>query len=464
MIARAWGRIAALLGRLLGRSGVEMLGVGISGFLVRVLGTVLIMALTIAMTRTMGAAGYGAYAYAMAVSYIFVVLATFGLPISSNRILTRYFHRGRHAAAASFSLFSIALICIVTPIVGAVAAWPLRLLTGTSDVVGDPLILAALVLSVGLMRYLSESTRALELPLAGMLWESIGQRLLFGAAFFGAWALLGGELGARGAVVAYILATLVAVVVLGAASVRRIGRVPWRAITFRPWRDWLGISLHMVTTPVFYFVVSETDVLIIGALLGPGDVGLYQVARRLADLVSFASSAINVLGLSRIARLRAAGDAGGLKETIGAINWAAATPAVLGFVVLAIIGHWVLGLFGPEFPEVWALMLAITGSRLVDILFGPTSEILLMSGYHREAGRLNSILMVANILLNLSLIPLLGLWGAVIATTSIVIIWNIYQYRLVRRALRIDASLVGRALTRLLALAATRPPASRPAP
>ena len=104
-----------------------MLGVGAGGFLVRIVGTVLTMGLTIAMTRTMGAAGYGAYAYAMAVSYIFVVLATFGLPISSNRILTRYFHRDRRAAAASFSLFSVLVIGVVTPIVGFVAAWPLRL-------------------------------------------------------------------------------------------------------------------------------------------------------------------------------------------------------------------------------------------------------------------------------------------------------------------------------------------------
>ncbi len=450
MIGRGRRRVTALLGRLLGRHGVEMLGMGAGGFLVRIAGTVLILALTIAMTRTMGAAGYGAYAYAMAVSYIFVVLATFGLPISSNRILTRYYHRGRRAAAASFSLFSVALIGVVTPIVGAVAAWPLRLLAGAADVAGDPLILAALVLAVGLLRYLSESTRALDMPLAGMLWENIALRLLFGAAFFGAWALLGGELGARGAIVAYILATLVVVMVLGAASARRIGRVPWQALSFRPWRDWLGISLHMVTTPVFYFVVSETDVLILGALLGPAEVGLYQVARRLADLVSFASGAINVLGLSRIARFRAAGDRQALRETIGAINWAAAAPAAVGCVVLAIVGHWVLGLFGPEFPQVWGVMLAITVSRLIDILFGPTSEILLMSGYHREASRLNTVLMVANVLLNLTLIPLLGLWGAVLATTSVVIAWNVYQYRLVRRALGIDPSLVGRLLGRLL--------------
>ena len=103
--------------------------------------------------------------------------------------------------------------------------------------------------------------------------------------------------------------------------------------------------------------------------------------------------------------------------------------------MLAVAGYWILGLFGPEFPKVWGVMLAITVARLIDILFGPTSEILLMSGYHREASRLNTVLMVANILLNVTLIPLLGLWGAVLATSLIVIIWNVYQYRLVRRAL-----------------------------
>ncbi len=450
MIAGLWRRIAALPTRLLGHHGAEMLGVGAGGFVVRIVGTVLMMGLTIAMTRTMGAAGYGAYAYAMAVSYIFVVLATFGLPISSNRILTRYFHRDRRAAAASFSLFSVVVIGIVTPIVGAVAAWPLRLLSDAAAVAGDPLILAMLVLAVGLMRYFSESTRALGLPLAGMVWENIAQRLLFAAMFFGLWALLGGRIGATGAVVAYIVATFVAVAALAAQTASRIGWVDRRCLSFRPWRDWLGISLHMVTTPVFYFFVSETDVLIIGALLGPGEVGLYQVARRLADLVSFASGAINALGLSRIARFRAAGDTAALGQTIGAINWAAITPAAIGCVVLAVAGYWILGLFGPEFPQVWGVMLAITVARLIDILFGPTSEILLMSGYHREASRLNTVLMVANILLNLALIPLLGLWGAVLATSFIVIVWNVYQYRLVRRALHIDASLVGRALTHLL--------------
>ena len=62
-----------------------------------------------------------------------------------------------------------------------------------------------------------------------------------------------------------------------------------------------------------------------------------------------------------------------------------------------------------------------------------------MTGHHRDTIRAYALAAVANIVLNLLLIPAFGIIGAAIATYTAMLGGNFYLYRLVQKRLGIDA-------------------------
>ena len=217
-----------------------------------------------------------------------------------------------------------------------------------------------------------------------------------------------------------------------------------RRLRPRQVRVWLSLSTTMMITPVFYFVLSETDILCLGFFSDPADVGLYNVARRLAELMQFAYVAVNTLLLPRIAAAHAARDTARMQAIVDTMNILVLIPASLVLVVLAGGGRSVLSLFGPEFVGGWVVVLMLVVPRFIDLVLGPASEVLMMTGDQRRVARINIAAGLANLGLNLLLVPAWGALGAATATAVTMIGWKSVLYVLCRRRTDVQPSLVGR--------------------
>jgi len=86
--------------------------------------------------------------------------------------------------------------------------------------------------------------------------------------------------------------------------------------------------------------------------------------------------------------------------------------------------------------QVWALGLLAVG-RLVNASTGPVGYLMNLTGYQNLSARVYGFSALLNILLNGALIPLWGLAGAVLATTTTMILWNVCLYILVKKHLGI---------------------------
>ena len=69
----------------------------------------------------------------------------------------------------------------------------------------------------------------------------------------------------------------------------------------------------------------------------------------------------------------------------------------------------------------------------------PVEYLLNMTGHHRDTIRIYALAALANIALNLLLIPSFGIIGAAIGTYMAMLGGNVFLYRLVRKRLGINA-------------------------
>lgn len=417
----------------------------------KIVGQLLILVVTVAMTRVMGAAEYGTFAYLIALSFAVVLVATLGLPMAANKIVSRYTARGRIGRSRRFILFGTGAIVAASLVCGTlfdlVWVW-----YGAADL--SWWHLTGLILTMALMRFLTDTARALGRPLLGFGAETAGVRLLY-LIGVGAALLLPLGLSVRVAVEVYIVANAVVVAVLLAAVLARVRTVeanpPRRMAPL--YRQWGATALLMLTTPLFFYVISETDILVLGLVGSPAEVGVYQVARRLAELTMFCSIAINGVGLARLAECHALRQPDRLQRTVDLMMVLSAVPTVGVALVLLAFGEPLLRLFGPDFTAGYVAMGILAAYRTIDVLTGPASEVLMMTGHHHRVFRANLAFAAANVVVVAVFASLWGLEGAALGTATGTLLWKAAMYAMVRRLTPYETSILVR-LARLRARAA----------
>lgn len=444
------GRVAALVGHVRGlfgdHDGRAVLVTSMVSFVLRALGVVLITTVTILFTRLMGPEEYGRVAFLLSGSFIIVLFAGCGLPTASSRLVPRYLGRGRHAEAQHYLIFGLVFLGVLAAIVGAGFA---AMLHGVPSWFGayalSPWTLIGFVVSIALMRFVSECGRAFGFQFLGFAAEGvIARAFLLIALLIYLW--LGSRPSAEVALFLWVLAQSVTVVIVVAVMLCRL-RPDRTAIRRRPtrvYRAWLGTASMMLMTPIFYFLLFETDIIVLGLLAGPYDVGVYQVARRLAELAVFCSGAVSAVGLPRLARAHAERRTDRLQATVDMINLIGIVTTAGVVAGLVVLGPYGLALFGPEFSAGYTTLIVLAIGRLIAVMLGPASDLLLMTGHHQRLGRVNLFFAFLNLALNLLLVPALQSLGAAIATSIASVGWSICLYRIGRRHTAIETCVLRR--------------------
>ncbi len=149
-----------------------------------------------------------------------------------------------------------------------------------------------------------------------------------------------------------ILATLIAFGV-GVRYLRRVFPAEAkRAAAAYQTRQWARSAFPILLLSGAGVVFGQADTLILGSLRGATAVGLYGVADRAAELLTFVMVAQNAAFASTVSTLHAQGDL----HTLQRLSTRIARMTMAMTLPLAILylgfGHWFLGLFyGPEYVQ-----------------------------------------------------------------------------------------------------------------
>lgn len=198
-----------------------------------------------------------------------------------------------------------------------------------------------------------------------------------------------------------------------------------------------------VVSSVGGYFYSWMDVAIIGLFLSQAEVGAYEVAWRVTSLVAMLSIAISDTIFPQLSQW----DAMGSKTQIETVIRDAITPALMfvipSFFGVLVFSREILGLvFGPEFTIASLVLIVLMGEKL----FQSVHKILgraLQGINHPDLSAYSTIVTVGlNLILNLVLIPWLGIVGAAIATSFAFIVNTALHGYFVSKYLSIDFPLL----------------------
>ncbi len=166
---------------------------------------------------------------------------------------------------------------------------------------------------------------------------------------------------------------------------------------------------------LFQLSLVWVDILLVGALRSPAEAGIYAAASRFALMGLLAMDAIRLVLAPQISALLAVGDRERAGHLYKVATWWQIASTWPVYLTLAVFAPLLMRMFGPEFAKGEAALVILSLSFLAAPGSGNVNVILLMAGKSRWNLANTFVSLTINIVLNLVLIPRLGITGAALA-------------------------------------------------
>ncbi len=422
-----------------------MLAKGISGSVVaKVSGAGLAFGIQAALARFLGAEQFGIYVLALSWVGLLVVVARLGLDVSVIRFVAQYRLRAEWSLLHGLLRSSVLAVGLTATLIGLVIVLGVRVAPhwffggelGVGLVAGLLLPLVALsYLAQGVLRGLRQVVRAEAME--SLIRPSVLVALLVVS------ALTSYQPSATYALTVNAAGTAIALLFGGLWVVRALrdeirGTNPTFDIA-----AWKASAVPLMLMGGMNLVLDQTDLLIIGAFLGPEEVAVYAAGARIASQVLFLLSAAEVAIAPIVAEYFVAGRITELQRTITMSSRIVLSIAALASVFLILFGRPILGMFGEGFRAGYLPMVTLLIAKLMNAFAGSVGMVMNMTGHQRMAALIIGSCAVLNLLLSVMLTPRFGLQGAAISTAISIAAWNVLMLIVVRYRLGIDTTPIG---------------------
>ncbi|HVN19613.1 MAG TPA: oligosaccharide flippase family protein [Dongiaceae bacterium] len=185
------------------------------------------------------------------------------------------------------------------------------------------------------------------------------------------------------------------------------------------------------------FLVSQADKMLLGIYLRPELVGIYVVASSLSALIPLILQSVNQIFGPVIADLHSRNRRDVLQRLFQSLTkWVLGLSLPLAFVVIAFAAP-LMSIFGPAFEAGWPVLVIGALGQVINCAVGSVGYLLYMSGNQNRLMRVQFVMVGVSLLINVTLIPILGVIGAALAAAAVNVASNIWNLTEVRKALRI---------------------------
>lgn len=386
---------------------------------IRVGGAGLALGAQVLASRIMGAEEFGRYALVLVYLLLFGHFATFGTAQLLCRLLAEYLERGEKGRALGLLQFAVAAtlgVSLTVVVIGlGLIHGPLPLLEPQYASLAT-LALAAIPL-LALQDFLEAIGRGIDRPTLG-----IGPvYLLRHIVIIGGLALLlaiGFAVEAT-TVIALTIAGLFATMAIQFALLWPHLRPLIRdAKPHFSTSDWIRTALPIASVDVAEVLFANADILILGFFVPPETVALYFAASRLAQILAYVPYGVTAVTAQKYAQLAAANKRAELQALIRRSAQLATSVAFAGAVLLSIFGGLLLSFFGPEFTSVHGFIPVLCLGIVLACALGPGEDVLTMLGEERACSIAFLLALLINLVVALSLVPMLGPVGAALGAVT----------------------------------------------
>ncbi|RMA93306.1 flippase [Hydrogenothermus marinus] len=186
----------------------------------------------------------------------------------------------------------------------------------------------------------------------------------------------------------------------------------------------LKISIPMLFSNSIYLLMVWTDTLMLGIFRSEEEVGIYNIALRLAMIITLTLLAINAIAAPKFAEFWGKKDINSIskiaEQSTKLIFWT----SIPVLVIFLLYPKSILGIFGEKFILGTNAFIILSIGQFINTIMGTSGYILNMTGNQKFVQNVMIISALINAILNYILIQLLGITGAAIATTISTIFWN----------------------------------------
>lgn len=412
-------------------------------FMIQVLGSGIGYLAQVAFARWMGVSEYGLYTYIITCASIGSTLPQLGLRDGVVRFISQYRTQKDPARLQGTIRSSWALVLGASVLFALLGTGVVLMMNAQSPLSRFPQILLGLWIMplVGLIQLnmsIMQAFRNMVAAFAPMrVIRPLG--LMLGAAILFFWQ--GGQLLTSTTMLWVTVALFLSILVGQIWIIRRDLLVVRKE---RPpiyqVRTLLRVSLPLLLVAGFSNILHQSDLVMIGMLIGTDEVGLYNAAVRTAGLVGFALTAVSAIAAPMISSTHAENDPAKLQKLVTRSNQLLILPSLgitLGVVILA---RPILSAFGPDFVSMQWVLTTLALGQFVRAATGPVGILLDQTGHQDDSARIRAGVATINITLNLVGIYFIGVLGAALATAIATLIEKMWLDSMAAKRLNINAS------------------------
>ena len=228
------------------------------------------------------------------------------------------------------------------------------------------------------------------------------------------------------------------------------GTLPGDILHARPDKEMLAYALPFMVVSLLSMMTHWLDVMMLGMLTDTATVGLYHPAARTAGLIRSVLLAFAGIAAPMIAELHTGSQNAEIGRIYKMVTRWIITVVIPPVILFMVFPELVLSVFGARFAAGGAVtLLLLTVASFLQASFGLSATVLAMTGYARLS-LFNALGALAlQVLLNLLLIPRMGINGAALATLLLFFLLSALRLVEIRRLLKIHP--FGKALWKPLA-------------
>lgn len=371
------------------------------------------------LASLLGANEFGIYVLALTIVQISIIPMTLGMPNMLTRRIASAISSDRHSLVfglLSFSFRSVMAMIIFVIFIGAIIynfVNPINDNNLNSHYPFLPYLSALLVTGLALNARSMGILLGFSKPLQSRIPESIIRPL--GLIIFVLIASIFFEVNAEIAITAHILGAFLAVLIYMTflnLNSKKLLNVK-KEYKLKLWiRELLPFSVVSGVTKLNRY----TDILMLGYFIGAEAAGIYRVAVLFSSVIAMPMSALGIVASPRFASANHESDLKNIKNEVVSLNKLVLFAQFIIMAGLLILSPWMLNTFFEETFEAafGPIAILIIGTMLASI-FSINEKALAMVGGVSSLSKLSIYSAILNIVLNILLIPFMGILGAAIA-------------------------------------------------
>ena len=196
-------------------------------------------------------------------------------------------------------------------------------------------------------------------------------------------------------------------------------------------------SFPMMLSSSILLLIAWSDTIMIGIFKTEADVGVYNVALKLAMITGIVLGAVNSIVAPKLSETFNNNRLDEFRELVKQSTRIIFFCTLPILIILFLFPELLLSFFGTEFMIAKTTLLILLVGQVGNAMSGSVGYILQMTGKEKTVQNILLITLIINILLNLYFIPRYGIEGAAFSSAFSLLFWNLVMIVFIKRYYKI---------------------------